>query len=55
MCLAIELPCDDIRTSYVVVNGRRCPMCQYCASTTTKKPKLPIKCRVIEPIPQPTA
>lgn len=35
MCMQVELPCDNIEISYIMVNGEKCPMCPYCASATT--------------------
>ncbi|CAF1279234.1 unnamed protein product [Rotaria sordida] len=34
MCMQIQMPCDNIQTGYMTVNGKKCPMCQYCATPT---------------------
>lgn len=34
-CRAVELPCNNIKTHYINVSGKMCPMCPYCASSTT--------------------
>ncbi len=36
-CMAVKQPCDNIQRSYIIVNGQSCPMCPYCASSTTQQ------------------
>ncbi|UJR36985.1 hypothetical protein I4U23_029693 [Adineta vaga] len=37
MCMQIQMPCDNIQMSYMNMNGKKCPMCQYCASTSPSR------------------
>ncbi len=41
MCMQVVLPCDNIQTSYMTVNGKKCPMCQYCATPVVGEPQNP--------------
>lgn len=34
MCKPVKQPCDNIQKSYTTVNGRQCPLCAYCATST---------------------
>ncbi len=37
-CMAVKQPCANIQRYYTVINGQKCPMCLYCASSTTPQP-----------------
>ncbi|CAF4506642.1 unnamed protein product [Rotaria sp. Silwood1] len=39
MCMQIQQPCANIQTSYITMNGKKCPMCQYCATPTVEQPE----------------
>ncbi|CAF1469138.1 unnamed protein product [Rotaria magnacalcarata] len=38
MCMQIQQPCDNIQISYITMNGKKCPMCPYCARPTVEQP-----------------
>ncbi|CAF1290000.1 unnamed protein product [Adineta ricciae] len=35
MCMQIQESCDNLQMSYMTINGKKCPMCPYCASSSS--------------------